>query len=124
MCDVVPQPFTKHHFKIMKGCSTNTQLAQLVVLFGGRVKGVEIRDEFVGKANESGNWKLCFHPNDSRRFEFSLFTVVLVHKYLQSKKCRIEKKVIFSHAAISLNKNQHAAYTFVTISLHCPWRSL
>ena len=57
----------------MKGCSTNTQLAQLVVLFGGRVKGVEIRDEFAGKASESGNWKLCFHPNDSRRFEFSLF---------------------------------------------------
>ena len=46
------------------------------------------RDKFVGKANETGNSKLCFHPNDSHRFEFSLFTVVLVHKYLQSKNGR------------------------------------
>ena len=53
-----------------------------------RVKGVKITDEFEGKANETGNSKLCLHPNDSHRFGFSLFTVVLVHKYLQSKNGR------------------------------------
>lgn len=77
-------------------------------------------DKFVGKANETGNSKLCFHPNDSHRFEFSLFTVVLVHKYLQSKNGRDlgrSRDLRHGKCAISWNKNQHAAYPFVTISL-------
>ena len=78
------------------------------------------RDEFVGKANETGNSKLCFNPNDSHRFEFSLFIVALVHKYLQSKKCRNlgrSRDLRHGKCAISENENEHAAYTFVTISL-------
>ena len=78
------------------------------------------RDEFVGKSNETGNSKLCFHPNDSHRFEFFLFTVVLVHKYLQSRKCRNlgrSRDLRHGKCAISENENQHAAYTFVAISL-------
>ena len=78
----------------MKGCITSTLPSQLAVSVGARrrkflrVKGVKISDKFVGKANETGNSKLCFHTNDSHIFYFSLFTVVLVHKYVQSKKCR------------------------------------
>ena len=88
------QTVYKRHLKIMKGCITCNQPSQLAVSFGARrrkflrVKGVKITDEFAGKANETGNSKLCFHPNDSHRFEFSLFKVVLVHKYLQSKNGR------------------------------------
>ena len=77
-------------------------------------------DKFVGKLNETGNSKLCFHPNDSHRFEFSLFTVVLVHKYLQSKNGRNlgrSRDLRHGKCAIRWNKNQHAAYPFVTISL-------
>ena len=88
------QTVYKHHLKIMKGCLTCTLPSQLAVSVGARrrkflrVKGVKITDEFVGKANETGNSKLCFHPNDSHRSGFPLLTVVLVNKYLQSKNGR------------------------------------
>ena len=112
----------------MKKCITSTQPSQLAVSVGAwrrkflRVKGVDRKGQIRGKSKR--NWKLeIVFLSEWFRIDLNspfLQLFYLVHKYLQSKKCRnLGRSRDLRHwkCAISENENQHAAYPFVTISL-------